>query len=39
MVLPSLCGEEARFAAYVEGLTSVIGMRIGPGRFAIIALA
>jgi hypothetical protein len=39
MVLPSLSGEEARFSAYVEGLTSVIGMRIGLGRFAVIALA
>jgi hypothetical protein len=37
MGLPRSSGEEARFSTYVEGLTSVIGMRIGPSRFAIIA--
>jgi hypothetical protein len=30
---------EARFAAYVEGLSSVLGTRIGLVRYAIIALA
>ena len=37
MGLPRSNDGEARFSAYVEGLTSVIGMRTGQSRFAIIA--
>ena len=37
MGLPRSNDGEARFSAYVEGLTSVIGHAPGPSRFAIIA--
>jgi hypothetical protein len=37
MNLKHVGDSEARFAAYVEGLSSVIGHAIGLGRYAIIA--